>query len=76
MYLKIGNYSKALEAYEADLKRHAGRFNGLYGAGMAAKKLGDTAKALVYFKQLMEMASLSGSKRPEVIAAQSFLKSV
>jgi tetratricopeptide (TPR) repeat protein len=74
MYMKIGNFPKALEAYEADLKRHAGRFNGLYGAGIAAKKSGNKEKASSYFKQLVEVAAFSDKKRPEVIAAESFLK--
>lgn len=75
MYSEMGNFSKALEAYEADLKRHPARFNALYGAGVAAKKLGDNQKATAFFKQLLEIANLAEKKRPELAIAESFLKS-
>ena len=39
MYLATNKFAKALEAYEADLKTHPNRFNGLYGAGIAAEKI-------------------------------------
>ena len=38
MYMEHGEFARALEMYEADLERHTGRFNGLYGAAIAAKK--------------------------------------
>ena len=50
------NNSGYFEMYEADLERHAGRFNGLYGAAIAAKKAGQTEKAAMYFKQLKAAA--------------------
>jgi tetratricopeptide (TPR) repeat protein len=74
LYFEMGEFRRALEAYEADLKRHPGRFNGLYGAGMAAHKSGNKEKATSYFEQLITTAQLSDSKRPELITAQSFLK--
>ena len=74
LYFEMGEFGKALEAYEADLKRHPGRFNGLYGAGMAAHKSGNKEKAMSYFQQLITTAHLSDNKRPELITAQSFLK--
>jgi hypothetical protein len=74
MYLEMGEFTSALEAYEADLKRHPGRFNGLYGAGVAAKKSGETKKAITFFQQLIATAQLSEKKRPELAIAESFLK--
>ena len=74
MLMEIGEFAKALEAYEADLKRHPGRFNGLYGAGLAAKKLGATEKATTFFRQLITTAQLSDTKRSELVTAESFLK--
>lgn len=74
MYLEMGEFAKALEAYEDDLKRHPGRFNGLYGAGLAAKKLGNTKKAAIYFQQLIATSKLSDKKRTELAIAESFLK--
>lgn len=74
LYLAMGEFAKALEAYEADLKRHPGRFNGLYGAGLAAQKAGNKEKATSYFQELLTTAQLSDKKRPELVIAESFLK--
>jgi hypothetical protein len=71
MYMELGEFSKALEAYEADLKRHAGRFNGVYGAAVAAKKAGQTEKAKVYFQQLKTAAQTSDGKRSTIASAES-----
>ena len=73
MYLKINKPTKALESYEADLKTHPNRFNGLYGAGLAAEKSGDRKKALQYYNQLVDIANPSGDQRQELKTAQLFL---
>jgi tetratricopeptide (TPR) repeat protein len=72
MYLETGESVKALEAYQEDLKRHPNRFNGLYGAGLAAEKSGDTKEAVHYYNQLLSIAP--DSSRPELILVKSFLK--
>jgi hypothetical protein len=72
MYLASGQPKKALEAYQADLKRHPNRFNGLYGAALAAEKSGNIKDAAIYYNQLLSMAS--GSSRPEMKLVKSFLK--
>jgi hypothetical protein len=64
----------ALEAYETDLKRHPNRFNGLYGAGVAAEKLANFEKATTYYRQLTDMAKGIDSNRPELDAARLYLK--
>lgn len=74
MYMEMGLYAKALEAYEANLKTHPRRFNGLYGAGSASKKLGETKKAAAFFQQLVETAKLSDTKRSELETAKLFVK--
>ncbi len=74
LFMEMGEFSRALEAYEADLKRHRGRFNGLYGAAIAAKNSGDKTKARSYFQQLIAMAKTTARKRPELLKAESFLK--
>lgn len=74
MFMEMGQFAKALEAYEADLKTHPRRFSGLYGAGLAAKKIGATEKAAAFFQQLIEIARLSDNKRPELETARLFLK--
>jgi len=74
MYLEMGDYANALKAYEYNLKRHPGRFNGLYGAGLAAQKAGEKEKAVTFFQQLIEIAQPSETKRPTLASAASFLK--
>jgi tetratricopeptide (TPR) repeat protein len=73
MLLKTGRYRDALTVYESDLKRHPKRFNGLYGAGYAAEKSGDSRKAKSYYQQLSDIC-IAGGTRPELIAAREYLK--
>jgi tetratricopeptide (TPR) repeat protein len=73
MYLEMNDPARALESYEADLKTHPNRFNGLYGAGLAAEKSGDRKKALRYYSQLLVIAKPSGDERPELKNAQHFI---
>jgi tetratricopeptide (TPR) repeat protein len=73
MLIQMGYYAKALEAYQEDLKTHPNRFNGLYGAGLAAEKSGDTGKAGTYYRQLSEQ-SVINSPRSELDGARRFLK--
>ncbi len=56
MLLQMNNPGKALEAYEANLKKHPNRFNGLYGAGVAAEKTGNKDKAAFYYRKLLTIA--------------------
>lgn len=72
MLLQMDKPDIALVAYEADLKEHPNRFNGLYGAGLAAKRLGDKEKANVYYQQLL--ANATNTDRPELEVAKLFLK--
>jgi tetratricopeptide (TPR) repeat protein len=74
MFLQMNKPEKALEAYEADLKRHPNRFNGLYGAGLAAEKLHNFKKTDSCFRQLAGITSATDSNRPELDAARLFLK--
>lgn len=72
MLMEMNKPTEALEAYKADLKRHPNRFNGLYGAGIAAEKTGNVALAKSYYQQLAEIATTS--QRSELEKAHSFLK--
>jgi tetratricopeptide (TPR) repeat protein len=56
MLMEAGQFEKALEAYEMDIKRHPGRFNGLSGAARAARKSGMREKAMRYYEQLATLA--------------------
>jgi hypothetical protein len=69
MYLEVHDFSHALEAYELDLKRHANRFNGLYGAALASGKLGKKEKADEYHRQLDLLVSGSVPDRPQMLDA-------
>ncbi len=59
LYFELGDYQKALEAYEADLLRHPNRYNGLAGALRAAQKLRISQKVTTYRDQLAHVASTS-----------------
>ncbi len=74
MLLQMNQPEKALEAYEADLKKHPNRFNGLYGAGLAAEKAGNPKKAGFYYQQLLTFVSPVNSNRPELTSIKLFLK--
>lgn len=74
MYLEIGKNEEALLAYELNLKGHPNRFNGIYGAAIAAKKSGDDEKAISYFNKLIELTNESKSDRPEVKEAKAFVR--
>lgn len=71
LLLAMNRPQEALKAYETDLERHPNRFNGLYGAGQAAAKMGDKEKATQYYRQLLTVAE--GSSRPELQAIKARL---
>lgn len=52
MYLAMEQPAKALEVYEADMKRHPNRRNALYNAGLAAERSGNAQKAELYNSKL------------------------
>jgi len=72
--LQMNKPAEALDAYEADLKRHPNRFNGLYGAALAAERSGNKTKAGVYYRQLLAVADTTNTMRTELVAAKNFLK--
>ncbi len=73
MLLLMNRPGRALDAYEANLKKHPNRFNGLYGAGLAAERSGHPEKAAGYYRQIIEVAGRSDSQRPELTAINRFL---
>jgi tetratricopeptide (TPR) repeat protein len=74
MLMQMNEPAKALNAYEVDLKKHRNRFNGLYGAGLAAERSGDLEKARLYYQQLLTIADQANSQRPELVVVKLFLK--
>lgn len=74
MLLLSNKPAKALIAYEENLKKHPNRFNGLYGAGVAAERANNFEKAKYYYRQLIAIANSPGANRPELEKAKLFLK--
>jgi len=74
LLLKLGKFPEALEAYELNLKIRPNRFNGLYGAAVAAEQSGNKEKAKDYYNQLIELAKDSNSNRPELLEAKAFIE--
>lgn len=75
LLLDLNKSVEALYAYELNLRIRPNRFNGLYGAAVAAKRSGDSEKARMYFEQLLELTKESNSDRPELEEANAFIKS-
>ena len=73
MLLERGDAAGALAAFEATLKKEPNRFNAYAGAAAAADKLGDKAKATAYYEKLTALANGSGSDRPALAAAKTYL---
>ncbi len=73
LLLATDNPLEALEAYEMNLKRNPNRFNGIYGAAIAAKASGNTDKTTQYFEALLKLTEGSNSDRPEVAEAKAFV---
>jgi len=74
MLLEMNKPVEALEAFELNLKRSPNRFNGLYGAAVAAKRSGDNEKARMYFEQLLALTKDSNSTRSELEEARAFVE--
>lgn len=74
MLLQLNRPEEALAAYEENLKKHPGRFNGVYGAAVAAMKSGNIEKAQLYFNELIELTKDSNSNRVEITEAKSYLE--
>ena len=75
MYLLLDQPVEALAAYEANLKKHPNRFNGLFGAATAGEKINNLKKAATYYRQLLAIADSSNGTRREVEIAKQFLAS-
>ncbi|MDO1449125.1 tetratricopeptide repeat protein [Rhodocytophaga aerolata] len=74
LLMEMNQPAKALQAFEADFKKHPNRFNSLYSAGVAAQKAGNPEKATLYYKQLITHVTSPQTTRPEVKAVKQYLK--
>ncbi len=73
LLLDLGQPKLALVEYEASLRREPRRFNGIYGAGLAAEQAGEPVKAKSYYTGLVAMAAQADGERPELAHARGFL---
>jgi len=73
LLLALNKPEDALNAYETNLKGHPNRFNGIYGAAIAARDIGNTEKASLYFSQLIELTKDSNSNRFELAEAIAYI---
>ncbi|MCK5467927.1 MAG: hypothetical protein KAI99_05455 [Cyclobacteriaceae bacterium] len=71
--LAMNDSNAALEVYEKNLKVNPNRFNGIYGAAIAAKTSGDVQKARMYFEHLLKLTENSNSDRPEIEEARTYI---
>lgn len=76
MLLAMNQPLEALQAYEENLKRNPNRFNGIYGAAVAAKTLGDKIKATTYFESLLRLTEGVNSERVGLEEAREYLKEI
>ena len=74
MLLEMNKPAQALEAYQLDLKLHPNRFNGIYGAAVAAKNSGEQEMAILYFEELLKLAEGVDSDRVELEEAREFVR--
>ncbi len=74
MLLKINEPTKALEQFEATLKKEPRRFRSLYGAAHAAQLAGSANTSQRYFRELLQVcANADKPGRPELKEAREAL---
>lgn len=70
LLMDLGRPAEALPQYEASIAKEPNRFRGLYGAGLAAERAGDLARAKTHFEKLVAIAAPSDGKRTELAHAE------
>jgi len=73
LLMALGRPGDALVEYEAFIAKELNRFRGLYGAGLAAERAGDRARAKRYFETLVAIAGQSNGPRAELAYAKRVL---
>jgi len=74
MFLEMNDPTKALNQFEATLKREPRRFNSLYGAAQAAQLRGSLDTSQKYFGELLTVCAHSDKPgRPEIKEAREAL---
>jgi tetratricopeptide (TPR) repeat protein len=73
LLLNLQRPADALAAFESSMTATPNRFNGLYGAAVAAERAGDAAKTNYYFAKLIGNCNSDISDRPELTLARKHL---
>lgn len=73
MLLEVARPAEALAAYQAVLAASPNRLNTLYGAGFAAERAGDHAKARDYYEQLVKLTDAADTGIARVEHAKAFI---
>jgi tetratricopeptide (TPR) repeat protein len=73
MLMELGRPAEALPQYEASIAKDPNRFRGLYGAGLAAERAGDLARARGHYEKLVAISAPSNGARTELIYAKRVL---
>jgi tetratricopeptide (TPR) repeat protein len=73
MLLELGRFDEAAMAYKQTLERRPGRFNSLFGAGLAAEKAGNDEEAGLYYRKLIEQCPNGDASRARLQQARAFL---
>ena len=74
LLMEMGRPADALAEYEKSMTIDPNRFNGLYGAVIAAKSIGNNTKATNYLEQLLKNCSAAQPERPELVHAKQLLR--
>lgn len=73
LLLEAHRPQEALAEYQTDLKLNPNRFDGLYGAALAAEQAGKQSEANEYYATLLKTCAGSNSMRPELGRAKELL---
>lgn len=73
MLLERGMANEALTAFEATLKKEPNRLGATVGAGKAAEKVGDAAKARQHYSDVVSLAKGADASRTDVADARAFI---
>jgi Flp pilus assembly protein TadD len=73
MLLERGMAKEALAAFEATLKKEPNRLGATLGAGTAAEKLGDSAKARQHYAAAIALTENADPVRPQITQARAFV---
>jgi tetratricopeptide (TPR) repeat protein len=73
LLMELGRPAEALPQYEASIAKEPNRFRGLYGAGLAAERASDRARAKAHFETLAMITAQSDATRPELAYARQIM---